>query len=144
MAHGKCPSCNERGRPVSARTVKGNLKEPLRRDLPATGMRFCRGQQCPVLYFGPDRWRVDHDAAKSGVGVKDASDTALVCYCFDITRGAIRRELHRDGHTDVVGRITREIEDGNCDCETRNPSGKCCLGHVRQVTALIASQAAGS
>jgi hypothetical protein len=143
MSHGKCPSCNERGRPVSTRTVNGILKEPLRHALPPTDLFFCRSQECHVLYFGPDYWCVDHGAARIRVGVKDASDTAVVCYCFDVTRGAIRQELRREGHPNVVDRITREIQGGNCACETRNPTGRCCLGHVRQVTALIEAQTAG-
>jgi hypothetical protein len=64
--------------------------------------------------------------------VKVASAT-VVCYCFDVTVGAIRDELRRTGQPGVIARITEEIRAGNCDCAARNPSGKCCLGDVHRV-----------
>src|SRR6266481_8503338 len=32
----------------------------------------------------------------------------------------------------VANRIAAEVKAGNCACEVKNPSGKCCLGDVTQ------------
>ena len=46
---------------------------------------------------------------------------------FDIVR-----QLGETGGTDIFESIQHEVEAGNCSCEVRNPSGKCCLGEVRE------------
>ncbi len=39
-------------------------------------------------------------------------------------------EIRSTGKSTVAERITAEVKAGNCACEVKNPSGKCCLGDV--------------
>ena len=43
----------------------------------------------------------------------------------------IREEIERTGWSTAGERICREVKAGTCECEIRNPSGRCCLGDVR-------------
>jgi hypothetical protein len=65
-------------------------------------------------------------------GFKSSSPEALVCYCFQYRRGDIEAVLAAEGRTSIPDRIAAEIKAGNCACEVRNPSGRCCLGDVNE------------
>jgi hypothetical protein len=67
------------------------------------------------------------------VGAKEKGDPIPVCYCFGFTRKDIRDEITETGHSTVAERITAEVKAGNCACEVKNPSGKCCLGDVTRI-----------
>jgi hypothetical protein len=45
----------------------------------------------------------------------------LLCYCFGISREDFKRD---PGLRDFVVAKTKA---GECSCETKNPSGRCCL-----------------
>ncbi len=64
------------------------------------------------------------------VGAKAAVDPIPVCYCFGFTRKDIEDEIAESGCSTIAERITTEVKAGNCACEIKNPSGKCCLGDV--------------
>ena len=68
------------------------------------------------------------------VGVKETADPIPVCYCFGFTRGDIHDEIAETGGSTIAERISAEVKAGNCACEVKNPSGKCCLGSVTRVT----------
>jgi hypothetical protein len=53
-----------------------------------------------------------------------------VCYCFGFTRQDIWDEIRQTGRSTIAERISAEVKAGNCACEVKNPSGKCCLGNV--------------
>jgi hypothetical protein len=40
----------------------------------------------------------------------------------------------------VAERITTKVQAGNCSCEVKNPSGKCCLGDVNRAIQQIQSE----
>ena len=63
-------------------------------------------------------------------GVKEKEDPIPVCYCFGFTRKDIGDEMARTGKSTAAERIKAEVRAGNCACEVKNPSGKCCLGGV--------------
>lgn len=95
--------------------------------------RFCRTPACAVLYYGDDGRIVEKDAAHVRVGVKESEGPIHVCYCFDVTREALRSDLAENGDSKLLLRIREEVRAGNCACETKNPSGACCLGEVNAV-----------
>ena len=95
--------------------------------------RFCRTQSCDVLYYGDDGRVVDKRAARVRVGVKEADESRPICYCFDVTRDALRNDVAANGESTLLPRIKAEVREGNCACETKNPSGGCCLGEVSAI-----------
>ncbi len=56
-----------------------------------------------------------------------------LCYCFEVTRADVRREVAETGQSTIPARIQSEIRAGRCRCEVKNPSGACCLGEVNKV-----------
>jgi len=70
-------------------------------------------------------------------GFKSKSPEALVCYCFQHRRHDIEADLLADGRTSIPVRITAEVKAGNCACEVRNASGRCCFGDVQKAIQEI-------
>lgn len=126
-----CPVSGKRSKQVALLTVK-SLVRHLPFGMPTTQFYFCEDPECDVVYFpldpaGPAFRRGD---LLVRVGVKEKDDPVLVCCCFGVTRGEIQEEVLRTGRSAAPERIKAEVKAGNCACEVKNPSGKCCLGTV--------------
>ena len=130
-----CPVNGARSKQVDMLTVRSLVRRlPLR--MPATQYYFCEARDCDVVYFALDPQapvfrRVD---LLVRVGAKEGSDPIPVCYCFGFTRKDIENEIVATGRSTVAERISEEVRRGNCACEVKNPSGKCCLGNVARVS----------
>jgi hypothetical protein len=77
------------------------------------------------------------DDLRVRVGFKVKNDPIPLCYCFGVLESHVRDEITRTGRTTIPDRISRLIREGLCACESRNPSGACCLGEVRQTMQRI-------
>jgi len=95
---------------------------------------FCATPTCRTVYFSapPDAVFVKADL-KVRVGIKETEDPIPICYCFGHTRASAWEEIARTGKSTVIASIKREVKAGRCQCEIKNPSGKCCLGDVTRV-----------
>ncbi len=127
-----CPSCGARGIPVTERTLRHALKKPLLRELREEAYRFCPGRGCNVVYFS-QKEVFGREDVRVRVGTKEAHPSATICYCFDVARGDIEDEVKRKGRSTFSSRIREEVEKGNCACEVRNPSGRCCLRDIMEL-----------
>lgn len=127
--HCPCPICGNAGRKVTALTLVHHVPERLR---PFIGedAAFCLNPRCEVVYCNPRGFVVKRGETLVPVTIKDPGDDVRVCYCFDISRGDMRRDLTERGETDIPNRIKNGIAEGRCDCERKNPQGACCLGGV--------------
>ena len=129
-----CPVNGARSKRVDSLTVK-SLVRKLPLGMPNTQYYFCDAPDCDVVYFGLDaeapRFRREDLIAR--IGAKEKGEPIPVCYCFGFARKDIENEIAEKGFSTVADRITAEVRAGNCACEVKNPSGKCCLGEVRQV-----------
>jgi Zinc binding domain/BFD-like [2Fe-2S] binding domain len=110
--------------------------------MPNTQYYFCDSSECEVVYFPLDARaplfrRGDLNVR---VGAKEAQEPIPVCYCFGFTRKDIEDEIAETGRSTVADRIRAEVSAGNCACEVKNPSGKCCLGHVARMVKDRLSQ----
>ncbi len=95
---------------------------------------FCKTPTCSIVYYSPGGGpSFRKDDIRVRVGLKETEDPVWVCYCFDISERQIREEMERTGKSTASERIRKEVEAGNCECEIKNPSGRCCLGEVRAV-----------
>lgn len=130
-----CPVNGARSKQVDLLTVKSLVRQlPL--GMPNAQYYFCEAQDCDVVYFALDSQAPVFRRADLlvRVGVKETADPIPVCYCFGFTRGDIHEEIAETGRSTVTERITAEVKGGNCACEVKNPSGKCCLGSVTRET----------
>lgn len=106
---------------VSPKTIKHHIKEPWSWNEKHQGYYFCSDPDCSVVYFGQDDSVIEKKLVRTEIGVKENSENALVCYCFGVTKAqatisALARQF-----------VLEETKQKECACETRNPSGKCCL-----------------
>jgi len=74
-----------------------------------------------VVYFGRDNSRVTQSELRTEVGVKTQSEQSVICYCFGVTYGDVRIQ------PEIKDFVIDKTRKNSCACETRNPSGKCCL-----------------
>lgn len=134
----RCESCKSKGRPVSRKTVLLMLKPDLLDRAMHGSYSFCSERDCSIVYFedeGREHFTVDDLRIRVGVKVKD--DPIPVCYCFGFDERHIRDEIARTGSTTIPDRVSSLIREGLCACESRNPSGACCLGEVKQTMKRI-------
>ncbi len=132
-----CPHCGRAGRPVSALTLKHQVKAHFLTAVNGGGFHFCATPDCPVVYFAPGGPVLTTGDVRRPVTQKDA-EHAPVCYCFGFTPEMIREELAATGQSTVVERIAAEMKSDFCACEIRNPQGSCCLGNVKAAVKAAA------
>ena len=127
----ECPICGKR---VDRITPEHLLIEGRVGDLQDGPYYFCASLKCDLVYFS-DRGEQTFTKAdlKVRVGLKETEDPVPVCYCFDYTERMIIEEVAETGRTTIPDRIRAEVHDGNCECEIKNPLGRCCLGDVGRV-----------
>lgn len=126
-----CPVNGARSKRVDVLTVKSLVRQlPL--GMSNDQYYFCEARDCDVVYFPFDAQAPIFRRADLlvRVGAKEATDPIPVCYCFGFTVKDIEKEIADTGRSTVAERISGEVKAGNCACEVKNPSGKCCLGNV--------------
>jgi hypothetical protein len=106
---------------VSRKTILHQIKTPWLWNSRQQNYYFCEDPECDVVYFGQDDSVIRKSELRMKVGIKEKSDDALVCYCFGVTA--------QDAATipEVKAFVMGETKGHVCECEARNPSGKCCL-----------------
>jgi hypothetical protein len=134
----ECRACTERGTPVSRRTVLFMLKPHLLEQASTGTFRLCGVPACPTVYFEEDGNRVfTTKDLRVIVGLKAEIDPIPVCYCFGFDESHLRDEIASTGSTTIPDKISSLIREGLCACDTRNPSGNCCLGQVNQAVKRL-------
>ena len=123
-----CQASGFDGKPIDRTTVAALAKG---RVPPKQEFRLCRDADCDVVYYGSAGTVFTASGLNVQPGFKNGSD-GLVCYCFLHRKADIAGQLSETGETDVFQSIKEEVRTGNCACEVRNPSGKCCLGEVQE------------
>ena len=106
---------------MSARTIAHHIVGAWERVLTADRYFFCDDPQCDVVYFGDDDSTILNSQLRTRVGVKDDASDGLLCYCY----GVRKNDFKRNPATKAF--VVAQTKAGLCSCETRNPSGRCCL-----------------
>jgi hypothetical protein len=123
-AHPRKRSCPGHGgacAEVSARTIAHHLKQPWHWQDRGVQYYFCDDPACDIVYFGDDGSTIRKDQLRTAIGIKDAAPAALLCYCFGVTRADAARDPA------IRNYVQQQTKLGLCTCDTRNPSGRCCL-----------------
>jgi hypothetical protein len=116
-----CPANGRVYREVSVKTIMHHIKEPWAWEEKSQRYYFCEDPECEVVYFGQDNSIIERSALRTKVGIKEKSLSALVCYCFGVSYGEASKK------PGIKQFVTEKTRNDICACETRNPSGKCCL-----------------
>lgn len=138
-----CPQCKNVARSVPHETLYHHLEPFLARDVSLDNTYgVCRKRSCPVMYFSSDHrrsWTISE--IRTTIGFKQPEDESPhpVCYCFGYTRENIADEIEDRGESTVAEWITERVQADECACEYQNPTGRCCLGDVREVVEQIES-----
>ena len=109
---------------VKIKTIIHQIKKPWQLKLLDQRHFFCDDTNCDVVYFGEDNSALVRDDLRMSVGQKSQGQNKTICYCFDVQFSDIDADKVREKTKAFVVEQTRR---GSCDCELRNPSGKCCL-----------------
>jgi len=138
----RCSSCNGQGRPVSRKTVLLMLKPELLEQAMHGSYSFCSARDCSIVYFedkGDHQFTIDDLRVRVGLKVND--DPIPLCYCFGFDESHIRDDISTKGKTTIPARISNLIREGLCACDSRNPSGMCCLGAVNKAAKKFLEEA---
>jgi hypothetical protein len=128
-----CRRCGAQGETVGRETLVALLTRDALARLQDGRYFFDRSPDCEVVYFSNenDSYFTKRDL-RVRVGIKEGDPPIPLCYCFGHTIGSARSEIQATGRSTVAAQITKEIKAGNCACEVKNPSGRCCLGEVNK------------
>jgi len=136
-----CQCCGNQGAPVSRKTVLLMLKPHLLEEASTGLYRFCGAHECPTVYFGENGGHVfTTNDLRVVVGLKAKTDPIAVCYCFGFDEHHLRIEIAQRGDTTIPETISGLIREGLCACDSRNPSGNCCLGEVNRTVRRLKTQ----
>lgn len=117
----KCPVNGIEYAEVPAKTIFHHLKRPWEWKEEEQRYFFCEDPACNVVYFGENGSTLLRADLRGMVGIKEMSPDSLLCYCFGISQ--------QDAAADPSLRefVVEKTRLGLCSCDTRNPSGRCCL-----------------
>ena len=120
-----CPVSGFSGEPVAWLTVVALTAGPVP---PKQEFWLCRDPACDVVYFGSLEALISTRELRTEPDFK-AGAAGFVCYCF-LHR---HEEVAARGGASVFEEVQRKVKAGDCACEVRNPSGKCCLRDLRKL-----------
>ena len=116
----RCPVNGREYRAVSEKTILHHIRSPWNWNSRNQSYYFCEDPECDVVYFGQDESIIEKSDLRTTVGIKETSDDALVCYCFGVTVADL-------ANPETRAFVAEKAKGHVCECEARNPSGKCCL-----------------
>ena len=115
-----CPSDGKMCSQVSKMTILHHIKAPWQWRENDQTYYFCSNPECDVVYFAEDGSVFNSSALRTAVGIKEQLPDSLVCYCFGVT-------IKESFKPEIKNFVLQKTREKSCDCEIRNPSGKCCL-----------------
>jgi len=140
-----CKRCSARGHAVERQTLESLLTPEARLRLRDGVYLFDSSPACEIVYFSNDEESYFTKAdVRVRVGIKEGEPPIPICYCFGHTLESARTEIQATGLSTVAARITKEIRAGNCACEVKNPSGRCCLGEVNKTVNRLFAELPGT
>jgi len=119
-----CPLNGQTYSQVSLRTVLHHVLKPWQRELSSQAYYFCDDPDCDVVYFGENQQLIRQNELRLPIGQKSRASDRHICYCFDICMTDL---LAEDDKTKLRSFVVAQTRTSTCDCEIRNPSGRCCL-----------------
>jgi len=122
-AHKKhiCPVNGKAYSKVFTTTILHHISQPWKWNPNNTNYYFCSDPECEVAYFGQDNSIINKSELRTTIGIKEKSEDSLICYCFGVSK------QEATNNPEIKKFVLTQTKEHTCSCETRNPSGKCCL-----------------
>ncbi|MEE9190676.1 MAG: hypothetical protein V3U16_07895, partial [Candidatus Neomarinimicrobiota bacterium] len=60
-----------------------------------------------------------------------------ICYCYNHTKADIEKDFITNVRSNIEEEVRLNVGRGLCSCEVKNPSGRCCLGRIRQTYQAV-------
>ena len=136
-----CQRCGARGQTVPRETLEALLTCHAHARLKPGAYFFDPSPECDIVYFSNEQnsYFTKQDL-RIRVGTKESQPPIPLCYCFGHTLESARLEIEATGQSTVAAQIAKEIQAGNCACEVKNPSGRCCLGEVNKAVKQLLAE----
>lgn len=127
---GICPSCSGQSFRVSLKTVFHHVVSEKLQMIQEVQYWFCTSRECDVVYFAENGHAFQVSDLREQVSIKaSASEDFPLCYCFGFSSSAVQKATATK--TQLVSEMVRGlIARKLCECEIRNPSGRCCLSVI--------------
>lgn len=113
-----CPANGKRYKQVKLKTILHHVTHPWCRTFSQQAYYYCDDPECEVVYFGEDRSTINSDDMR----IDSQTRKNTICYCFDVSSDDLA-----DNREKCKAFVVEQTKHSTCDCEIRNPSGKCCL-----------------
>ena len=89
---------------------------------------YCPSEGCSIGYFSSE-----FEIPKQELREFQNIQQGWLCFCFDISVAVYRSAL-REKNSEVIKKfVMQKTREGECACETRNPTGKCCLANFKRI-----------
>ncbi len=116
-----CPQCQHTCLSVTVKTMLQHIKQVWMFEFSDQQYFYCRDLACDVVYFDEDDRTINKSNIRTLIGIKEASDEALVCFCFGVNKA--EAATNKNAKEFVIKQTKASV----CSCATANPSGRCCL-----------------
>lgn len=124
-----CPECGAVCKSIEMRTLYHQVKFPENQHIASGNYYFCPSGQCSTGYFSNVGCRIP----KSHLRACQEIRRGKLCYCFDIDTGLYLSALRVNRADSIKGFVMQRTKAGECACEFRNPSGRCCLAEFKRL-----------
>jgi hypothetical protein len=134
----KCASCAGVSRFVKKQTMLLMLKPEFFDQIGDGQYYYCADPGCEIVYFPETEGACFYtNHLRVRVGAKEKQDPKPLCYCFGFDEADFRDEIKATGQATISARIVKMVKAGMCACDTRNPSGACCLGDITKTVKRL-------
>jgi len=101
---------------------------PDNQNLAAGDYGFCANIDCKAGYFSSSAC-----IPKSKLRAFKSNQDVMLCHCFDISESTYQAALSNATAEAIKSFVVQQTKAGLCACESRNPSGRCCLADFRRM-----------
>ncbi len=124
-----CPQCHAKCKTVDIATVLQHIVFPVNLDIPSENFYHCANIECHTVYFSNN----GNNYKMSQVRDKLEIQQGWLCYCFDISKQQYQHALETGTASVIKDFVIKQTKSHQCRCDTRNPSGQCCLAEFKKM-----------
>jgi len=123
-----CPACDQQCFSVSRQTMLHQVQFPDNQSMPKGDYAFCANRDCNTGYFSASDM-----IPKTSLRAFQSNQEATLCHCFDVSKSAYHTALQAGASEAIKTFVVQQTKEKLCACESRNPSGRCCLVSFKQM-----------